>query len=290
MFAGLVWALRGRWYGVLVVALGCFYSMGLRPAALFPLLTLIAGSLVLSLIFRARDMRRRLWLIALAGVVGTVAIYVPWSLRNQRIFDSFQYSSVGGFNLLHFNVLGMRPYLDAAGQQKVDEALEALPIYIHRYHGPEQIEISLEQGDAAAAIIREYPGKFLQSHLIGSLEGFLLFKVDILEDLGGQLPTLAIAAVQTVMTLVALIGVLGRLRTGDAQTRALILLMGGIGVISVLSGGALSKPKFRIPLEPLVAIGMVIFIYDFVVARFQKKPDTAERSTESSGLDLEPTH
>jgi hypothetical protein len=61
----------------------------------------------------------------------------------------------------------------------------------------------------------------------------------------------------------ALLGILGIIAYWKALStlhRIALLLMLTVGVISILSGGALFSPRFRIPLDVLLAVGCALFV------------------------------
>jgi len=273
IYAGMVSVMQGKRFGGWLVFAGSMYAMSLRPAALFPLMALVGGAIGLGLFFSGREIRRYLWVIALASALGTGIIYLGWSYRNQVTFNDFSYSSVGGFNLLHFNAVGMEPFLDDVGKREVEAAVEQLPQYIHRYHEPDQMQLSERQGSEGKRLLIKYPVQFLESHLLGSLRSFVMFDVELLNRFAGGIATLAVAAFQSLLTLMALIGMIRQLRIGDDKGRALILLIGFVGSISILSAGMLGEPRFRLPLEPLIALGIVFFIKYYVVARYRRNQE-----------------
>jgi hypothetical protein len=243
------------------------YAMSLRPAALFPLMALVGGAVGLSFFFSGPEIRRSLWVIALSSALGASIIYLGWSYRNQVIFHTFSYSSVGGYNLLHYNAVGMEPFLDDAGRQEVEAAVEKLPQNIHLYYEPDEMQLSQRQGAEGKRLILKYPVQFLESHLLGSLRSFVMFDVELLDRFAGGIVPLVVAAYQSLLTLIALVGIIRQLRISDAKGRALILLISFVGFISLLSAGMLGQPRFRFPLEPLVALGVVFFVKYYVVAR-----------------------
>jgi hypothetical protein len=64
----------------------------------------------------------------------------------------------------------------------------------------------------------------------------------------------------------ALLGIVGRFRSSHAGQKSLILLMVMAGLVSVLSAGVMGQPRFRFPLEPLVALGTAFFVSDYLMA------------------------
>jgi uncharacterized membrane protein len=277
VYAGMVLVMQGSRYGAPLVGAASLYAISVRPAALFPLLALVCACIGLGFLAADRGIRRRLRLIGVAALIGMTVMYLGWSYRNQVVFGSFRYSSVDGFNLLHFNAAGMTPYLDQEESREVQASRDKLPIYIHRYHGPDQFAISSQQGEEGLRLIRKYPVAFLRSHLAGSVRSLFLFDVELLDRFAGKAATLSVAAIQAIISLVALMGLAGRMRTLDAGRRALILVITCVGLTSILSAGALGQPRFRMPLEPLVALGVALFIHDFPRRRFAGKPAEADR-------------
>lgn len=269
IYVGMVLLMQSRNYiAVLLMLVGAMYAMSTRPAALFPLVGLGMAGLVGGWLVKDRKLRRKVLIIGATVLLGTSITYLTWSYRNYREFGSFQYSTVGGFNLLHFNVKEMMPYLSESGKQAVEDALDAHPIYIHTYHGEDQFEIADEQGAAAVELIKEYPLAFFSSHVIGTLRGFFLFEVAQLDQVLGKGPSYVAALYQTLLTIAAAYGLIIKFNTLDNSRKAVLLLMLTTGLVNVLSGGALSRPKYRIPLEPVVALGLFFFVKDYVAVKF----------------------
>jgi hypothetical protein len=269
LFASCALVLQSRRGGALLLALSSAYAIALRPAAIFPLMWLVGLGFALRFFLKEPELRRKMGRVALAILIGTFSVYLAWSFRNLQLFGSFQYSSVQGFNLLHFNAHKMEPFMDEAGKRELNQALDAYPQYIHDEHGPDQLEIASLQGELGVDLIWRHPWAFLASHFSGILNSLFFFRVRILQEFFGIVPLYAVAAVQTAFTIAGLVGLFKRIGRMDAPRRTLVWMMLTTGAMSLLSSGALARPKFRLPLEIPIALGCMFLVQD-IFARGQE--------------------
>jgi hypothetical protein len=255
LFLGISLAFTRRLVGVLVVVVASGYAMLLRPAAQFPLLAVALVCFIWCSVARAKLIKRTaLWLGA-SVVIGTCSAYLLWCARNDLVFGAFTFSTVPGFNLLHFNAAGMRPFLDHTAAQEVSEALAAYPIRIQRYYGSDQFAVAAEQARVGLNLLKKYPLAFFSSHLVGSFRAFLVFEPMILNTHFGILPVYLISLVQLGFTAGGLVGVARGWKSCDARYHLVLTAMLVAGIVSVLSAGVLASPRFRFPLEIPLALG-----------------------------------
>lgn len=246
---------KGRRIGGILIGLSALYVLYLRPAALFALVAYLGGCVVAAFVTK-QALRRRVLIACLACLIGTVIAYATWCYRNYVVFNAFQYSTVSGENLLKWNARGMEPFLNWEGKQELRESLGKYPIKLQSYSGADQFVLSDQQGKEGLRLILKYPVAFLQSHLRGVIESTFVFHPAALRSRRSVL----VIAMSTAHAGVLLLGTLGLAllyRALNVAQRAALLILVFTGVTSVLTGGALYSPRFRIPLDTLLVIGTV---------------------------------
>jgi hypothetical protein len=266
---------------IIVISLSALYALYLRPASLLVLIGYIA-SCAFAAIFTRQGLRRRALIAAGACLFGTGLAYATWCYRNYVVFHSFEYSTVSE-NVLQWNARAMAPFLDRQAQKELSEALKKFPFSLQRYSGADQFAISDEEGKEGLRLILKYPKAFLQSHLLGTLESTFVFRpksldpavVDrrgwhdqyLLESASVLKPAIwrrrllqcaLVTAMSTAHFGYLALGTFGlallypSLNIGQ---RVSLLVIVFIGVISVLTGGAVRSPRFRIPLDISFVVG-----------------------------------
>ncbi|MBL8097779.1 MAG: hypothetical protein JNK81_01280 [Anaerolineales bacterium] len=271
IYLSIVLIFQGRNFAFVLLTLASIYAISSREAALLPLAWIIFGSLLFSFLHKSPEIRRYFRLISIAVLVGTSAFYFLWSYRNQITFGQYQFSSIQGFNLLHASAYSMLPYLDNEGRAEVEASLENYPIYITRYHESDQLDIANQQGQEGTRLIRKYPAAFVMSHVVGTLRGLLIFDVDILEEKLGEWAIVLVTLIQIAVTIIAIIGLVKLTLNLPTEKRLVLALIIGAGIVSLLSGASFGEPRFRISLEPMMALGCVIFFKDFILPRIEAR-------------------
>jgi hypothetical protein len=256
--ASLVFLAQGRRKSILLIGLSSMYALYLRPAALFMLVAYIVVAIVVAL-FNRCQVRRRVFLAAGSCLLGIVVAYVTWGYRNYQVFGTFQYSTVSGTNLLHYNARAMQPYLDETGKQELQTALERYPTSLQRYNGLDQFTLSDQQAKEGIRLICKYPVPFLQSHLEGVVQSFFMFSPRVLESRSRML-VIAASIIHSVLALQGILGIVAYWKTFCTLHRIALLLILTAGMVSTLTGGALFSPRFRIPLDGLLAVGCALFV------------------------------
>ena len=259
LFVGsLAYLNQGRWGPLVLIGLAAMYALYLRPAALFILAAYVVVAMLIAL-RRRYQARRRILLAAASCLLGVIVAFGTWGYRNYKVFGAFQYSTVSGFNLLHYNAHGMESYLDEVAKQELQAALVKYPTFLQRYSGLDQFILSNHQAKEGLRLILKYPLAFLQSHLEGVIQSFFLFSPIILKI---RSPTLVVAAsiVHSGLAIMGIWGLAASWKTFSETQRFALLLMLTVGVVSTLTGGALFSPRFRSPLDLLLAVGCALFV------------------------------
>ena len=241
--------------GAILIGLSAMYALLLRPAALFVLIAYV-GICAICTIATQGALRRRIVIAAAVCLVATSVAYAAWSFRNYFVFDTFQFSTVSADNLLRWNAQGMEPFLDAQGRQELRESLKKHPITLQRYSGADQFVIADQEDKEGLRLILKYPVAFLQSHLRGVLESALTFRPSALES-RGRAPVIVMSAAHLGFLALGTLGLLLLYRAMGAGQWAALLIIVGVGAISLLSGGSTHSPRFRIPLDIPLVIGTV---------------------------------
>lgn len=256
LFFGISLTSTHRAAGVIVATVSSAYAMLLRPAALFVLLTIIVV-LLLSILFLENRNLKMITLVLAAGIMGgTVFAYGGWSARNYLTFGALEFSTVGGYNLLHYNAAGMRPYLDPSAADEVSAALAANPVIVQRNYSVDQFRVAAAQGKAGLALIEKYPIAFARSHLDGSWRALLLFDVSVLKNRFGLIPLSVLTAFQILLSFAGFLGISLIWRRAPESVRLLLVILLASGLVSVFTSGVLASPRFRFPLEIAFAVGL----------------------------------
>jgi hypothetical protein len=262
LFLGISLAFTRRIVGLLAVVLASGYAMLLRPAAQFPLIAVALVCLTWFGVAREKLLKRTaLWLGA-SVVIGTCLAYLLWCSRNYLVFDAFAFSTVPGNNLLRHSAAEMRPFLDKTAAQEISEAIAAYPTIAVRYYGSDQFAVVAEQARVALSLIKKHPLAFFFSHIISSFHAFSVFDPWFLKKRFGILPVYLITLVQLGLTAGGLIGVARGWKSCEARYHLVLTAMLAAGIISVLSAGAITSPRFRFPLEIPLAIGWARLIIE----------------------------
>src|SRR5262249_55629904 len=257
--ASLAYLNQRRWGPLVLIGLAAMYAIYLRPAALFVLAAYIAVAIFIAL-RNAYQAQRRVFLAAGSCFLGVIIAYGTWGYRNYKVLGAFQYSTVPGSSLLHFNARLMEPYLDEKGKQELESALVKYPPpYLGRYSDLDQFILSNRQAEEGLRLIFKYPLPFLQSHLEGVIQSFFLFAPNILKSRGPMLVVVA-SIVHSGLAVMGILGLAASWKTFSEIQRLALLLMLTVGVVSALTGGAFFSPRFRIPLDLLFAVGCAIFV------------------------------
>jgi len=271
--ASLAYLTQGKRGPLVLIGLAAMYALYLRPAALFVLAAYILVAVFLALRNRYRA-RRRIFLAAGSCFLGVVVAYGTWGYRNYKVFGSFQYSTVSGYNLLHYNARGMDSYLDETGKQELRDASVKYSTFLQRYSGLDQFILSNHQAREGLRLIFKYPLSFLQSHLEDVIQSFFVFSPNILKNRSPMLVVVA-SIVHSGLAIMGILGLAASWKTFSEIQRLALLLMLTVGVVSTLTGGALFSPRFRSPLDLLLAVGCALF-----VAKALRKNDNVQISFE----------
>jgi hypothetical protein len=256
--ASLEFLTQGRWPRILLIGLSAMYALYLRPAALFMLAAYIGIAILIALLSR-HQVRRRIFLAAGSCLLGVVVAYVTWGYRNYQVFGAFKYSTVLGTNLLRYNARAMQPYLGETGKQELQTALERYPTSLQRYNGPDQFMLSDQQAKEGIRLIFKYPIPFLQSHLEGVVQSFFIFSPKGLKSRSRMLVITA-SIVHSGLALQGILGIVAYWKAFSTIHRIVLSLILTAGIVSTLTGGALFSPRFRIPLDILLAVGCALFV------------------------------
>jgi len=256
--ASLAFLTQGTWRSMLLIGLSAMYALYLRPAALFMLAAYIGVAILIALLNRYQ-VRRRVFLAAGACLLGVVVAYVTWGYRNYQVFGVFQYSSISGANLLHYNAPAMQPYLGETGKQELQTALKRYPTFLQRYSGLDQFVLSNQQAKEGIRLIFKYPVPFLQSHLEGVVQSFFMFSAMVLES-HSRMFAIAASIVHSGLALLGILGIVAYWKTFSILHRIALLLILTAGIVSTLTGGAILSSRFRIPLDVILAVGCALFV------------------------------
>jgi hypothetical protein len=239
--------------GAILIGVSSLYALYLRPAALFVLIAYIAVCGLAAAVTK-QGLRRRLLIAAVICSFGTAIAYTTWCYRNYVVFNRFEYSTVSGENLLKWNARAMEPFLDWQGKRDLSESLNRYPIELRRYSGVDQFVLADQEGKEGLRLIFKYPIAFLQSHLRGTLESSVIFRPAALRSRRSIL-VIAMSAAHFGYLLLGTIGMVLLYPTLNLSQRAALLIIVFVGLVSVLTGGALYSPRFRIPLDIPLVVG-----------------------------------
>lgn len=243
---------KGSRGGVVLILLSSLYALWLRPAALFVLIAYI-GSCVLASFVIKQGLRRRVLIAAAVCLVGGFVAYTAWCYRNYVDFHDFEYSTVSGENLLKWNARAMEPFLDSNGRQDLSDALEKYPIKLQRYSGADQFVLADQEAKQGLRLLLKYPVPFLESHFRGTLISTFIFRPGALRS--RPVVVIAMSALHCGYLLLGAVGLILLYRTLNLSQRTALLIIVFVGLVSLLSGGALYSPRFRIPLDIVLVVG-----------------------------------
>jgi hypothetical protein len=247
---------HARQRDLLVLGLVSAYALLLRPAALFVLSAYVAVAGLAGLAMNG-GIRRRAFLASGVCLTSALIAYGSWSFRNYLAFGSFQFSTVSGYNLLHFNAHAMNPYLDQLGKQELKEAMARHPTLLQRHNGYDQFLIANQQGSEGMRLIRKYPMPFVKSHFEGVILSFALFSPGMLAS-SSKLAVHFLSVIQVFCTAGGVWGLAILAKTLSPPQIIAVVLVVSVGLISILSGGALASPRFRMPLDVSLAVGCAV--------------------------------
>jgi len=180
---GKVAVLMGILCGVLILC---------RPVAiLFPLVVVVLYSLINQFSWRPILIHSFLFLFA------TVITISPWIIRNKKEANVYTISSIANFNLLYFNAVSLRAYMEGKRQDTVRNAIkEEVESELERRNlASNQKERLAYYNTKAREIILPNISTYLYIHFLQSLNTFLPHINDALElfDLTqGQRGTLSV--------------------------------------------------------------------------------------------------
>jgi hypothetical protein len=90
LFVGCSLVFESIWYGAIVICIGSAYVIGVRPAAIFPLMIISIVAIILAVFYWSNYiLRLRLLTITIAVLVGFLSIYLGWSYRNLQTFGQY---------------------------------------------------------------------------------------------------------------------------------------------------------------------------------------------------------
>ena len=243
---------KGNRGGVVLILLSSLYALWLRPAALFVLIA-YTGSCVLASVVTKQELRRRVLIAAAMCLFGTFVAYTAWCYRNYVAFNDFEYSTVSGENLLKWNARAMEPFLDSGGRQDLSDSLKKYPIKLQRYSGADQFALADQEAKEGVRLIFKYPIPFLESHLRGTLISAFIFRPAAVRSRPSAV--ILMSAVHCSYLLLGALGLILVYGTLNVSQRTALLIIVFVGVVSLLSGGALYSPRFRIPLDIVLVVG-----------------------------------
>jgi hypothetical protein len=248
---------KGNRGGIVLILLSSLYALWLRPAALFVLIAYI-GSCILASFVTKQGLRRRVLTAAAICLFGTFVAYTSWCYRNYVAFNDFEYSTVSGENLLKWNARAMEPFLDSGGRQDLSDALKKYPIKLQRYSGADQFVLADQEAKEGLRIIFKYPIPFLESHFHGTLISTFIFRPAAVKSRVSAV--ILLSAVHCSYLVLGAVGLILLYRTLNVSQRTALLIIVFVGVVSLLSGGALYSPRFRIPLDIVLVVGVTYCI------------------------------
>ncbi|GAB1442942.1 hypothetical protein MASR2M39_17790 [Ignavibacteriales bacterium] len=108
-------------------------------------------------------------------ILAVFLVLSPWFTRNLVLFDKFEFSIAGGYNMLY--VYAAAIIYDRDNCSMDDAILEVTRRVDKRAGGPVNNPFYLEkyQSEIATEIIKENPGVFLRNHLTGSINLYYSF-------------------------------------------------------------------------------------------------------------------
>jgi hypothetical protein len=270
--ASLGFLAQGNWQSLLLIGFSAMYTFYLRPAAQFPLTAYIVTALFIAL-FSRYEVRKYVLIASLSCLLGLLMAYITWGYRNYKVFGEFKYSTISGANLLHWNARAMAPYLEETAKQELIANLNKYSTILQRYSGPDQFVLSAQQAKAGMYLIFKYPLPFLKSHLHGVIHSFFVFSPKVLESHSRMLVITA-SILHSGLALLGILGIASYWKALTTPHRVALLLILTVGVVSTLTGGALFSPRFRIPLDVLLAVGCAFFVMRIL----QRREESSYRS------------
>jgi len=150
------------------IALGL--TIYIRPIAIY--LPIVLSVIIL---FTKREKWRVLLKQSVLYILTVFLVLSPWFTRNLILFDKFEFSIAGGYNMLY--VYAAAIIYDRDNGSIDDAILEVARRVDERAGGPVENPFELEklQAEIAAEIIKENPGVFLLNHLTGSINLYYSF-------------------------------------------------------------------------------------------------------------------
>ncbi|MBV9495051.1 MAG: hypothetical protein JOZ54_12450 [Acidobacteria bacterium] len=234
-------------------------ARGRASGLLSGVLTLTRPVAILYFVILAR--RRRL----VAFVVAALALPLLWAARNAYQSGVFTISSIAGINWLEYRAAGALAMEDrgedfAADLRRHQIALDALledevdnRMHVAAEDLPHAV-MAREYGRLGRRIGLEHPGALVALTIRGVLVDLLdsdWEAIEVVSTLHPSLLEMPLNALQAMLLALAAIGILGLWRT-DRELALLLLLT--IGYFVVMSAGAESEARFRVPVIPQLAI------------------------------------
>jgi hypothetical protein len=250
----------GSGWGLALLGVGGGWAVALRPAGLVMTLGVASACLVAALCFQWVPRGRRLASAGLAVGLAVGAVWGLWSFRNLTVFGRFSYCTVPSYVLLIYDATRMVPYVDASSGAEILAVAKREWTNIATYYGADQFERAERQRREAIRLIRAHPWAFLVSHAKGSLRSFAVFDVREIGRKFGMPAITAVSVVQGLLTLLGAVGMWRLARSRGPDTRLALGFICAVGVLSTVTGGAVSSPRFRILLEIAVSLGLVFLL------------------------------
>ena len=262
----------GAWRAVLAAGLVLAAACYVRPVGL---VAVACGAAVLA--FRRGGPRRA------AALAGVVAVCIgPWVLRNGLAADYWGFSSFATDSLYAYTAPQTLAAADgipeAEARRRVRRDLERIGT---DQPDPTPGELARRRRRAALAVLAQHPGTCARLHLGGCVGFWLPGSAGVLETAGltaGQRGTLTVLREEGLWAAVRhyfggqpaalALGLALALVTAAIYAGAALCLVGGLRrrpslpavllgvliVVSSLLGGTASTPRFRVPVEPLLAV------------------------------------
>jgi len=236
-----------------------------------------------------------IWKSSAVFLLGFLIFVFPWSLRNKLIFNSWQLSSVGSYNLAYYNATQFQHY-------KTGEPLEKLVAEFNKFQGGETVEtpslakVSL-YNDFSRSLIGSDPLGYFKFHLLKTLPFFvtdglrdIARSFNLLRDEPPNLSSLiAKGRWQDLKTftregglafllfflgfvfwvLVSVLAAVGAIREffRKSESRGLIMFFAVLILYFALLTGPVSNARYRLP----ASVFMLIFACLFLVRNFERK-------------------
>jgi 4-amino-4-deoxy-L-arabinose transferase-like glycosyltransferase len=275
-----------RWFDLLAAAVLMAAATYIRPISYF--LPLWTGLALLAVLWRGETNRRRLVLQAAAFVCLTMALLVPWQIRNLVTAGYGGFAAISDVNLYYYEALPVRTERadmapDEADRTRLEEGEGNEANYLLKH--PEQKNWSRAERyrflrREAVRLIRSEPLRFARLHVAGIVHmltdsgrnGWLSFFRLVDTSKPGQPPpvrsfwerlTTALALKPLVLAIHGLLAAVLALYLALAITGflspasrapAMLLMLAVAAYLVLLSGGEAAYHRFRVPLVPVICL------------------------------------